>query len=58
MERLETATVVDVETLIKKANADRERAVKRLIGAWGSVDNKKINAIRKEFRDWFNRWKI
>jgi len=57
MEKLETATVIDVETLIKKANTDREKAVRRLIGAWNSVDSKKISTIKRDFREWFNQWK-
>ena len=50
MEKLETATVIDVETLIKKANTDREKAVRRLIGAWNSIDSKKISTIKRDFR--------
>lgn len=57
MEKLETTTVVDIETLVKKANADRERAVGRLIGAWSSIDSKKISTTKREFRSWFNKWK-
>ena len=57
MEKLETATVTDIETLTKEVNTDRKKAAERLVGAWGPVNNKRITAVRKEFHEWFNKWR-